>query len=208
MLGAAAIGGRRSLGDITRSPCPFSPSERRDILVRAFEASPLRQGVVEVLPDDLRVLAVNDAAARLVGISAATLEGRRVGRFDLPPGLVDAWLESCLDAWRQHAPTSFHFDDDTTDPPRRLLFSVAPMADEPGENRWYCTFSVDDVERASAGPASSEDSHFRHLADAAPAMLWASNPRVGTELLQSHLARIHRLRHVPGRGRGLAHHRA
>ena len=154
-----------------------SASDRRDVLERAFESSPVRQGVVEVLPDDLRVLAVNEAAARLVGVPVAKLEDRRVGRFDLPPGLVDAWLESCLDAWRQHASTTFHFDDDTTDPPRRLFFSVAPLADEPDEGRWCCSFSVDDVELASAEPAGGEGSHFRHLADAAPAMLWSSNPR-------------------------------
>ncbi|MEM9594965.1 MAG: PAS domain S-box protein, partial [Acidobacteriota bacterium] len=151
----------------------------RDLIVRSFHASPVSMGVLEVRPDDLCLVTCNGAAAELLGLSPELAGGTLLGTLPLPEELFGAWLESGLHAWRAQATSTFQVSDPRTTPPRRLGFSVTPLALDPADDRWLCSFRIEDAERSAwleAAPRrrwpSEVEAHFRHIADTVPVLVW------------------------------------
>ncbi|MEM9558302.1 MAG: PAS domain S-box protein [Acidobacteriota bacterium] len=142
-----------------------------ELVLAAFRASGVRAGVAEILDDDLRLLVANPALGRQFGVEPAMLEGRTLRELPLSRTLAVAWSGMARESWNVGEATRFRHVDRGTDPPRHLVFQLTPLS---LDHRRLCSFSVDEVTPTQIADDRAEV-HFRHIADAAPALLWTSD---------------------------------
>ncbi|MCG8463198.1 MAG: PAS domain S-box protein [Holophagales bacterium] len=172
-----------------RKEPPFSPlpsarsREKNDLIARAFFAADVRQGIVELRPNDLRLLAISPATAELMGWDPSEADGALLS--ELAPDLLDLWLESCFDAWRLDAPASVRYLDPRTTPPRRLEFTVTAISDgDSRDPRHLCAFRIEEViephlarlERLDSPEAPADEAvQLLHLVETIPALIWTAD---------------------------------
>ena len=143
--------------DVTDRVDAVSDSDRQVQLLQAFyDTAPLLMGVLERTADDAFVLrSVNPAAARLLGVAPAEVDGRGFGELGIPDAEASRWLQTVGDCLDKGEPcqlhTSYPWGSDPTEATRQFDVILAPVNDR------LVSFVIEDVteRRASSSAPTS-----------------------------------------------------
>ncbi|MFL5898085.1 MAG: ATP-binding protein, partial [Solirubrobacterales bacterium] len=99
-----------SLRDITERKRAEEAAREANATLRSFyDASQMMMGVVEIHEGDILFVSSNNATASFYGVGVEGLDGRRISRLGVAPGVVDLWIARYREAERTGMPVRFEY---------------------------------------------------------------------------------------------------
>src|SRR4051794_3674981 len=99
-----------SLRDITERKRAEEAAREANATLRSFyDASQMMMGVVEIREADILFVSSNNATASFYGVGVEGLDGRRISRLGVAPGVIDLWIARYREAERTGMPVRFEY---------------------------------------------------------------------------------------------------
>ena len=125
---------------------------RASVLESLFSSAPTGMGIVELLEGDLRILVMNEVAAKDCGLRADECGGMLLSQFCTQPYFANLWLTEYAKCVRQGRSHSFEYHYDLPHGKEYRLVTVAPVPVLVGETQ-RCVFTMQDVTASRSNEA-------------------------------------------------------
>jgi PAS domain S-box-containing protein len=145
------------------------------LLQSFYESSSFLMGVIELLPDDIRFVNVNQATASIFGCPVGQVNGRTAREFGLSDEKCRFWQEKYRQALQEQRPVSFDvsIESEGAAAPQIHSITVNPTLRREGAHPQFCFVGQDvtEVRRAAAALKQSEE-RLKNALEASGAGLW------------------------------------